>query len=77
MGFIDMFIARCRTFRRRDILAIVFFAALLLAVAFSEVFSNNFGFRNNFGFQSGWDCSHLPETEPVCVKKPSPGGAPM
>jgi len=51
-------------FDAETFLPIVLLAAFLLAASVSV------GFRNNFGLGSGWDCSHLPETDPVCVKKP-------
>jgi hypothetical protein len=54
--------------QRGDILAIFLLAAFLLAAALS------LGFRNNFGLGCGWDCSHLPETVPVCVTKSPPVG---
>ena len=69
MGFIDIFIAKCRMLQRRDIFAIFLLAAFLLAAAVLV------GLRNNFGLGSGSDCSYLPETDPVCVNRnPLPAG---
>jgi hypothetical protein len=52
-------------------------AAIILAVLFASlaVFTlvrpPNYGRMWHHGFGPEWDCSYLPESEPVCIKKPA------
>ncbi len=50
------------------IILAVLFASLI--VVFTLVSPPNYARIWNHGLGPEWDCSYLPETEPVCIKKP-------
>ncbi len=56
----------------RAILLAIALVALLLVVA---IWSRGFFVGSNAGFGPDWECTQMPRSEPVCVKKaatPSP-----
>jgi hypothetical protein len=71
MSFIDMLIARWRTLRRGDVVAIFLFAAIMGIVAIAAAKFPNFSRTGNLGFGPDWECGYQGRGEPVCVKKPA------
>ena len=69
MGFVDMLMARWRTLRRGDVVAIFLLAAILIVVAVAFV---HFPILGSRGFGQDWECVYPGKGEPVCVKKPAP-----
>jgi len=72
MGFVDMLIARWRTLRRGDVVAIFLLAAFLVIAIVVAVEFPRFDRTGNWRFGPGWECSYPGDGEPVCVKKPAP-----
>jgi hypothetical protein len=50
-------------------LAIVVGIALVAALLVALTKFPMLGFRSDLGFGPDWDCTAIPHTEPVCVKK--------
>ena len=70
MGFVDTLIARWRTLRRGDVVAIFLLAAFMGALVIAAVVKlPSFTRTGNLGFGPDWECVYPGKGEPVCVKK--------
>jgi hypothetical protein len=72
MGFVKMLIARWRTFRRGDVVAVFLLAAIMGILVIAVVKFPNFSRMGNRGFGPEWECVYPGKGEPICVKKPAP-----
>jgi hypothetical protein len=72
MGFVDTLIARWRTLRRGDVVAIFLLAAFMGIAVIAAVKFPNFNRTGNWRFGPDWECTYPGKGEPVCVKKPTP-----
>jgi hypothetical protein len=65
------FIRAWLTLNRGEFRAILLALALLVALALIAIRSHGFFLGSNAGFAPGWECTQVPNSEPVCVKKPA------
>jgi hypothetical protein len=71
MGFVDMLIARWRTLRRGDVVAIFLLAAFVGIAVIAVVKFPNLSRTGSLRFGPDWECTYPGKGEPVCVKKPT------
>ena len=72
MGFVDMLIARWRTVRRGDVVAIFLLTAFMGIAVVAVVMFPKLSRTGNLRFGPDWECSRPGKGEPVCVKKSAP-----
>jgi hypothetical protein len=61
--------------KRGDVAGILLMAVLLGAILFLMLIYPNLGQKVNFGFGPEWECTHVGEGDPVCVKSHPAGDA--
>ena len=72
MGFVDTLIARWRTLRRGDLVAIFLLAAFVGIAVIAVIKFPNLSRTGSLRFGPDWECTYPGKGEPVCVKKPTP-----
>jgi hypothetical protein len=71
MRSVDMFIARWRTLRRGDVVAIFLLAAFMGIAVIAVVMFPHLSRTGSLRFGPDWECTYPGKGEPVCVKKPA------